>query len=77
MKVIKTYICECNREFNNPQSFNGHKSHCKIHMIAMNKYDKFLQDDNIRHEKLRTTIQYKKINQLKIAEQNSEDHTKI
>lgn len=77
MKVIKTYICECNREFSNPQSFNGHKSHCKIHMIATNKYDKFLQDDNIRHKKQRATIQYKKINQLKIAEQNSENNTKI
>lgn len=27
------YKCECGKEFNNPQSFNGHKSHCEIHQI--------------------------------------------
>ena len=29
---MKVYICECGKEFVNPQSFNGHKSHCKIHL---------------------------------------------
>ena len=28
------YICKCGKEFNNPQSFNGHKGHCKEHQLA-------------------------------------------
>ena len=35
----KVYICECGREFDNPQAFNGHKSNCKIHLSACNKQD--------------------------------------
>lgn len=27
----KTYQCECGKQFDNPQSFNAHKSNCKIH----------------------------------------------
>ena len=27
------YKCECGKEFDNPQKFNGHKSHCKIHQL--------------------------------------------
>ena len=30
----KTYICECGKFFYNPQSFNGHKSHCESHQLA-------------------------------------------
>jgi len=26
------YKCECGKEFDNSQAFNGHKSHCKIHL---------------------------------------------
>lgn len=26
------YKCECGKEFTNSQAFNGHKSHCKIHL---------------------------------------------
>ena len=28
------YRCECGKEFDNPQSFNGHKSHCEAHQIV-------------------------------------------
>ena len=28
------FKCECGREFENGQSFNGHKSHCKVHQLA-------------------------------------------
>lgn len=31
------YKCECGREFDNPQSLNGHFSHCKIHRELNNK----------------------------------------
>lgn len=30
----KNYTCECGKVFSNPQSFNGHKSHCKDHQLA-------------------------------------------
>lgn len=30
---MKKYICECGKEFNNSQNFNGHKAWCKIHHI--------------------------------------------
>ena len=26
------YICECGKEFDNPQKFNGHKQGCKVHI---------------------------------------------
>lgn len=26
------YRCECGKEFTDSQSFNGHKSHCRIHL---------------------------------------------
>lgn len=32
-KMKKEYICECGKIFNNPQSFNGHKGHCKAHQL--------------------------------------------
>lgn len=28
------YVCECGKEFENCQSFNGHRSHCREHYIA-------------------------------------------
>lgn len=36
---IGTYKCECGKEFTNSQSFNGHKSHCKIHLENLGKLD--------------------------------------
>lgn len=35
----KTYKCECGKEFTNPQSFNGHKSNCVIHLKLTGKYE--------------------------------------
>ena len=31
------FKCECGREFENSQSFNGHKSHCLVHAAAVGK----------------------------------------
>ena len=28
------FVCECGREFTNSQSYNGHKTHCKMHHIT-------------------------------------------
>lgn len=38
--MTKEYKCECGKVFDNPQKFNGHKSHCKVHLIAVGKLDK-------------------------------------
>ena len=40
--------CICGKEFTNPQAFNGHKSHCEIHL--KNKYsslDEFINKKEI------------------------------
>lgn len=37
------YTCSCGKEFDNPQKFNGHKRHCKIHLGS--KYEKILTID--------------------------------
>lgn len=33
------YKCDCGQEFDNPQKFNGHKSHCVTHLTLANKLD--------------------------------------
>ena len=36
----KIYKCECGKEFTKPNSFNGHKSRCRIHAEAKGTWDK-------------------------------------
>lgn len=36
------YICECGKEFTSSQSFNGHKSHCKVHLNNKGTYEEYL-----------------------------------
>lgn len=33
------YKCECGKEFDNPQKFNGHKSQCTTHLILFGKIE--------------------------------------
>ena len=33
MIETKPYVCICGKLFDNPQSYNGHKSHCKVHQL--------------------------------------------
>ena len=42
MSLIKQYICECGKIFENAQSYNGHKSHCIIHLEQNNKIENFI-----------------------------------
>lgn len=60
MAESKSYLCECGREFNKPNSFNGHKSHCKLHMIVQGKLERFILDDHRRHQNLLGTCAKKK-----------------
>ena len=34
-----SYKCECGKDFSSAQQFNGHKSHCKVHLEAVGKLD--------------------------------------
>lgn len=54
--VENYYRCECGKEFNNPQSFNGHKSHCIIHMEMNDKLQSLLETDTRRHSKTKETM---------------------
>lgn len=47
--VEKEFKCECGKIFYNSQSFNGHKSHCKEHLIAkggLDRYNLYLDKQN-------------------------------
>jgi very-short-patch-repair endonuclease len=39
--VEKEFKCECGKIFYNSQSFNGHKSHCKEHLITKGGIDRY------------------------------------
>lgn len=49
------YRCECGREFENPQSFNGHKCHCKVHLSSVGKLDIRIKQEETRFNKVRNT----------------------
>lgn len=36
---MKTYECICGKTFDNPQKFNGHKTHCVDHLKSCGKYE--------------------------------------
>ena len=40
------YICKCGKTFDKPNDFNGHKSHCKVHLGEK----RYLEIINIRKE---------------------------
>lgn len=43
IKTNRIYICECGKEYDKPQSFNAHKSSCKIHYEAIGRLNDFLE----------------------------------
>lgn len=51
-----SYICECGREFENSQAFNGHKSHCKIHQI--NKHGSLDEYENAKKRQIVSLKKY-------------------
>lgn len=73
----KFYKCECGKEFTKPNSFNGHKSHCKIHLQHTGNWDKIQTQNILRYTKVSETLkQYNKINKdIKISQWLSENHT--
>ena len=51
------YKCDCGKEFYKPNSFNGHKSHCKIHAVKIGNLSSIIESEAKRHEKFRETYQ--------------------
>lgn len=49
------YICECGKEFEWSQQFNGHKRHCACHLIATGKSEKMkILDEQQKQHRLKT-----------------------
>lgn len=58
------YKCECGKEFDNPQKFNNHKSHCPDHCLAKHGSLVPLQERRIRNRaRLVMGIERKRIRQ--------------
>lgn len=66
------YKCECGKEFDNPQSFNGHKSHCKEHQLF--KYGKKHFEENL---KIQQTSQKKMIKRKSEIAKDRNDSLKL
>ena len=45
--MTKEYLCTCGKVFTNPQSFNGHKRHCKEHLLLVGKLGKIEKADRL------------------------------
>lgn len=67
------YICECGREFNSSQSFNGHKSHCTIHQMHRHGSLEFLE----LSDRNRTNSNHDTYNQVKVERENKRLENKI
>lgn len=52
----KIYRCECGKEFTNPQAFNGHKSHCAIHLCKTGKLQDRLNIDKTNSIKISSSL---------------------
>ena len=60
------YKCICGREFDKPNSFNGHKSHCLVNAKQLGKYDYLVEVQLKRKE-----------NQVKSAKKLKEKHSEL
>jgi len=75
------FQCECGKEFENPQSFNGHKGHCKVHQLAkygnLDKMNKVAKERSIVAGKTNSkNIELKKLRALSqwITEKHKCEH---
>lgn len=66
---MQKYICECGRDFDNPQSFNGHKSHCIVHHSKKGTLKKVIAADIKRHTNAKQTFAD---NHIKLTQQKIE-----
>lgn len=72
----KEYICECGQIFDAPQRFNGHKSHCVVHLKYTGKLDQRLKLDSDRATLLSKRAKDKAIKKQRELEVNwiAENH---
>ena len=56
MKEEKIYTCICGKTFTKPNAFNGHKSHCSVHLFNKGTLDKMQQVNLKRYKKISTTL---------------------
>lgn len=63
---MKLYTCICGKNFETPNSFNGHKSSCEIHLKSKGKWDEKVTRDKITALKIGASI--KNINNKKREE---------
>ena len=57
------YKCECGKEFNKPNSFNAHKSRCKIHYEKLGKLKEYKEFSQKRINSLKALNLDKRIHQ--------------
>ena len=76
----KIYKCECGKEFTKPNSFNGHKSRCLVHLEAHGKLEAFYAREENVAEKIsaiqrerNATIKQEKLNKW-IEEKHECEH---
>ena len=75
--MTKEYVCECGKIYTNPQSYNGHKRHCKIHLLKSGKLDKILDADKraALHTSQTQKRQHQEKKQKELNQWVSEKHT--
>lgn len=71
------YTCECGKIFTNPQAFNGHKSHCKLHnQLKYGSTDVLENYEQQRRQSLSKTTRtkYEKLKRQDLDKWLSEQH---
>lgn len=75
------YICGCGKEFENSQAFNGHKSHCKIHLISKDETgaaylaNKVKQEEALKAAQIKAKINKNNLQLIKLNQWIAEQHT--
>lgn len=70
---IGNYVCECGKTFNSSQSFNGHKSNCKVYHLSKYGDLTFITDKYVRvSNSCRTThkAKFSKLKQEKLEQRD-------
>ena len=69
------YVCVCGREFTKSQSFNAHKSHCKLH-LGEAKYNARMarSKQNLRYASEVVSQHKATLREAKLAQWESEEH---
>ena len=73
---MSNYRCVCGREFDKPNSFNGHKSNCLIHLESTGKLSKKLETRELTNNKISRSLKQvsTRKKQLKLKEWIDEQH---